>query len=405
MRSDREPPSGARILVLSFSDLALDPRVNRQLRFLSPSYHVTAAGWADPGLAGVDFISVRGARRPFFLRVMLGVPRRIRAAFELVIRQYRAHYWKRPEVRYCLDRLRAQDIKYDLVVANDIDCLPVALAIAGSAPVIYDAHEFAPGQFEDRATFRLFQQAYRSWLCVEFMPAARIVTTVSSSIAGAYFQMIGTRPTVIWSAPDFEELTPSLSTSESIRLVHHGMAGRSRQIERMIRMMRWLDRRFELNLVLVGDDKRYIQRLRREARGVPGIRFLPPVPMRGLPRFLNQFDVGLCMLPDSNRNLRWALPNKFFEFVQARLALAVSPTAEIVRLVREHDLGVVGEDFEPEAMAKQLMALDPARIAHFKRRAHGAAFALSAEPQREHLLGLVASLLRPTSGGSVCPAS
>lgn len=145
--------------------------------------------------------------------------------------------------------------------------------------------------------------------------------------------------------------------------------------------------------------------LSRDPRVNRQLRFLPPVAMRDIPRFLNQFDVGLCLLPDSNRNLRWALPNKFFEFAQARLALAISPTVAMARLLREHDLGGVAGDFEPESMARQLSALDAARIAQFKHRSHAAAWTLSAAPQREHLLALVASLLTHTTGGRACRVS
>jgi hypothetical protein len=346
----------------------------------------------------VDFINVKSVRRPPLQRIIFGIPRRLRAGFEILTREYGAHYWRRPEVRHCLGQLRAHQPEYDLVLANDIDCLPIALVIAGKAPVIFDAHEFAPGQFEDRLFFRLFFQAYRSWLCAGFMPAARVVTTVSSSIASAYSQMIGTQPRVIWNAPDPEELTPSPCDGK-IRMVHHGLAERSRRLERMIQMMDRLDGRFELNLILVGDDRRYLRRMQQQARGDARIRFLPGVPMRDLPRFINRFDVGLCLLPDSNRQLRWALPNKFFEFVQARLAIAVSPTPEIARLVREHDLGIVGEDFEPESVARQLRTLDTARIDHFKRRSNAAARILSAEPQRERLLAIVAAVLARTYEG------
>lgn len=44
------------VLVVSFTDLERDPRVNRQIRFVRDRYRVIAAGLADPRLPGVEFV-------------------------------------------------------------------------------------------------------------------------------------------------------------------------------------------------------------------------------------------------------------------------------------------------------------------------------------------------------------
>ena len=61
----------------------------------------------------------------------------------------------------------------------------------------------------------------------------------------------------------------------------------------MIRLMAHLDQRFELDLILMSSDRDYLSWLRAQTGGDPRIRFLEPVPVRELPRFLNQFDVGV----------------------------------------------------------------------------------------------------------------
>jgi hypothetical protein len=91
-------------------------------------------------------------------------------------------------------------------------------------------------------------------------------------------------------------------------------------------------------------------------------------------------------------NTRLSLPNKLFEFVQARLALAVWPCPEMARMVREHDLGVVSEDFTVASMATELSRLTREDIAGFKANAHRAAKHLCAEANREPFLDLVHKL-------------
>ena len=72
-----------------------------------------------------------------------------------------------------------------------------------------------------------------------------------------------------------------------------------------------------------------------------------------------QYDIGLFLLSPANFNYYHALPNKLFEFVQARLAVAIGPSPEMARIVNDHDLGIVAPDFEPTTMAAHLNALTP----------------------------------------------
>jgi len=88
------------------------------------------------------------------------------------------------------------------------------------------------------------------------------------------------------------------------------------------------------------------------------------------------------------------LPNKFFEFIQARLAVAIGPSPEMARIVREHDLGIVSGDFSPKTFARSLSSLDGEKINYYKLRSHRIARRMSAERNKEILLDLVCQLLR-----------
>jgi hypothetical protein len=371
------------VVVISFTDLARDPRVNRQIRWLAPHFRVTAVGLRSPEVEGVDFVPIEWAAK--------GGAARLAAAGSLLTRRFEAYYWNNDRVRHCLERLRG--LRPDLVVANDLDVLPLALRVAQGGKVIFDAHEYAPLEFEDRLVFRLFYQRYRMYLCRRYVPQVHAMTTVCRSIADAYERDTGVRPAVVMNAPDYEDLEPAVrdASEPRIRLVHHGAAIRSRRIENMVWMMDHLDEWFELDFLLptpTPADEAYVAELREMAKG-KRIRFLDAVPMRELPRFLNRYDVGVFLLEPTNFNYRFALPNKLFEFIQARLAVAVGPSPEMARVVQERDCGVVARDFTPRAMAESLRRLDHARIAHHKRRAHEAARELCAEQSRVRMLELV----------------
>ncbi|NQT92094.1 MAG: glycosyltransferase [Lentisphaerae bacterium] len=374
------------IVVISLSPLETDPRVNRQIRFLSEKYKVTAIGLSPPQIEGVRFISLPFPSASF-------VETTLRRLF-IVSRRFEAYYWKQPlfpEIARMLSCLQA-----DLILVNDLICLPAALKAAGGAKVFFDAHEYYPGQWEDVFKFRLLYRKYAEYLCRTYMPQADVVTTVCRSIADRYKKDTGVRPDIITNAPDYEELEPLLLKHEDkISMVHHGGASVSRKLENMIRVMDFLDDRFELCFMLVEVNQRpkYIDRLKCMCSQRKNIRFLDPVPMRELPKMLNKFDVGLYLLEPKNFNSRYALPNKLFEFIQARLAVAIGPSPEMARVVREHDCGVVSNDFSPAALAKLLQQLDFEKINYFKQQSHRIARQLSAENNRERLLDLVEKTL------------
>ena len=75
------------------------------------------------------------------------------------------------------------------------------------------------------------------------------------------------------------------------------------------------------------------------------------------------------LLPGHSRHNEFALPNKFFEYVMAGLALCTTDLPEMARLIREYDLGVTIAAVEPTAIAAAINALDPDRIDCFKRNA------------------------------------
>lgn len=373
------------ILVLSFSDLARDPRVHRQLQLLRENYRVTAAGYADPNLPGVEFVPIRGERK--------NLASRLRAAARLTSRRFEEYYWRVSYIRDAHAALRER--AFDLIVANDADTWPLAVKLRKQARLFFDAHEYAPREFEDKLYWRFFYQRYRTWLCREFMPQADLVTTVCDGIADEYARVFGIpRPAVVVNAPPRHDGAPR-PTGEKIRIVHHGLASPSRKIEVMIDLMRHLDARFTLDLMMLEPDAAYARALRARAAGEPRIQFRPPVSRAEIIPATRDYDIGLFLLPPTNFNYQHALPNKFFEFVQTRLAIAIGPSPEMARLVRQHGLGVVSADFTPEALARELMALDAAAIDRFKAASHRAASELCWEAGSQTMRQQVEQLLKP----------
>jgi glycosyltransferase involved in cell wall biosynthesis len=138
----------------------------------------------------------------------------------------------------------------------------------------------------------------------------------------------------------------------------------------------------------------YLKKLKAKSGTDRRIRFIPPVSMEELVPFSNAYDIGLYLLPPSSFNNLHALPNKFFEFLQARLAIAIGPSPEMARIVREFGCGVVADDFAPTSLARVLNRLTAADIGRMKAGSEKAAHVYTAENNAKKLQEIVASVLK-----------
>jgi len=369
------------VLVISFSDLASDPRVDRQIVALTTRHRVIAAGLAPSDRAGVEFVDI-GTPPLGLTDGGIGVAR-------LLARRFETAYWRHPRYRTAYERLRG--VAADVVVANDVAALPIAARLG--PPVVLDAHEYAPEQYTDQWWWRHLVAPYVRWQCRRYIPEVAAMTTVSQGIADAYEREFGVSATVVTNAPPFANLEPT-PVGDPVRILHHGGAVRGRHLEQMLRVVELLDECFVLDLMLVEGTPGLRDELIRRAAGNPRVRFPPPVPMREVVSTTNGYDIGLYSLPPNTFNRRHALPNKLFEFIQGRLAVAIGPSPEMAAVVRRYECGVVADDFTPESLAETLNALDAEAIAELKRASHLAAPELCAERNAGLVLDAVDVALR-----------
>lgn len=112
------------MLVLAYSFLDRDPRVRRQLVALREKYRITAAGFTDPMLDGVDFIQIGTDEKWSTWRQLF----RLNKIFKR-LQLYQLIYWD-AQKKLDLASLKEGGC-YDAVLANDVDTLPVAFALVG----------------------------------------------------------------------------------------------------------------------------------------------------------------------------------------------------------------------------------------------------------------------------------
>jgi len=379
----------ASVLIIVFSRIQHDARLRRQIGFLSPHHRVTVVCLDAPAMDGIEVIRLPEHKLTFAKKAFAG----FFFFFRIYAVAYRLLYPYQQVVKNLRSRTR------DLVIANDVETLPLAFEFkhAGSK-ILFDAHEYAPRHFENVWSWRIFFQPFNIHLCKKYLPKVDGMITVGWNIADEYHRHFGVLPEVITNAPGRQSLKP-VATANVIRLVHHGICTPSRKIERMIEMMRLLPDHFELDLILMSPERSspatiaYMESLKALASFTNRIHFLPAVSVEEILPVLNQYDVGIILIPPVNFNYKHTLPNKFFDFIQARLALAIAPTPEISAIVKKYKLGVVSEDFSAGSLARQIGALTPEMIQQFKNNTEQAAAEFCAEHNSVKFLSLVDQIL------------
>ncbi len=269
--------------------------------------------------------------------------------------------------------------RFDVVVANEARAMALAHEVADGAPVIADMHEWAPEERTHVRSWRLLVKPFMTHQCRTYLPRMAAVTTVNDSIGELYRQHFGVSTHTVRNAGAYRELAPSEVPDDRIRLVHSGGAVPGRNIEALIEAVRELDETYSLDLYLVParDGGRYLDRLRELIGGDERIRLHPPVSTEQLVPTLNAYDVGIYSLPPLTPNHRLMLPNKIFDFVQARLGVVFNSAPETDRLITDHDLGAIAPDPSARALRDTLAKLDVERVRALKRNADAAAKVLN----------------------------
>lgn len=358
---------GPALLLLSFSEIARDSRVLRQIELFRDDYRVTVIGYGELDVSGVEMISIPSnfrANRPYGRLLQIGL--------------YRVAYWRQMGPKWVLSAVRGR--RWDAVIANDIEALPLAFQLAPASRIHADLHEYAPRMREHWPVWRRVHQPYVRWICRRFARWSASQTTVSPTIAREYQNQFGFLPAVVLNAPRYRESKPN-PASTPLRLVHSGGAMEHRGIEELCAAVEMTHADVVLDLYLVPADPVVMAVAREVAARCDRVRVLDPVPPGDLVEVLARYDIGLHLLKPVNFNHDNALPNKVFDYLQARLAVITGPTAALAELVSVSEVGWVTENFEPKSLSRLLETLDRQEVERAKAAAHQAAVVYCAEMQ------------------------
>jgi hypothetical protein len=367
------------MLILSFSPIARDARLLKQVARFVGSYDVTTCGYGPAPDGVVEHVQIPDGERYNDLDGKL-----------ITLKRYRKAYWKLSAVTWARQHLRGR--VFDVAIANDVEAVPVAVKLKPRRGVLADLHEYSPRLHDDNPAWFERITPWFEWVVRRYVTAADAWSTVSRGIVEEYEKNFGFRAELVTNAAPGRAYEPG-PVGTPIRIVHSGACLRNRNLHIMAEAVETASNDVTLDFYLTANDPPYLQELKDYAAASRRITVHDPVPYAQLADTLNGYDMGIHVLPPINFNNKLALPNKLFDYVQSRLGVVIGPSVEMEHYVDAYGIGVVAEDFTREATRAAVERLSVASVAEFKARAHACAAELAGERQVDVWESLVDGLM------------
>lgn len=245
----------------------------------------------------------------------------------------------------------------DLITANDLDTLLagfLASRLLGK-PLVYDSHEY----FTEVPELIHRPLTRKVWLALErwIFPKLTHVYTVSESIRAVYADTYGVRVELVRNLP-FRRPAPELAEKPPL-LMYQGALNVGRGLELMIAALAFLPG-YRLAIAGRGDIAHQLEGIARTHGVAERVTLLGHLAPDELARHTARARYGLSLEEDLGANYRFALPNKVFDYIQARVPVIVSDLPEMRAVVETWSTGTILPDTSrtPEALAAHIRAMD-----------------------------------------------
>jgi glycosyltransferase involved in cell wall biosynthesis len=280
-----------------------------------------------------------------------------------------------------------------LLIVFDLDLLVFLTNLAPNTRVLLDLRELYPKQYAGNFAFKIGLRKIRSYLLKNHvMNICTELTSVSKGMQTYYLQKFGLQSSVVRSVSNFQSHKSSDGISTKVKVVYMGIANPMRQLEKAIEIFSKYSDRYDFHLYLVGDSG-YIQYLINKYQESGNIFFEKAVPQDEIHSTLIKFDIGWTFYELTTANFEVALPNKFFDYMQAGLAVLGAPTQDMIQQTTQFNFGLF-PDNPTFASASELIAkLTEPEIIFAKSEARNASRTINFESESVPLIETIERLL------------
>ena len=241
--------------------------------------------------------------------------------------------------------------KADAICAIDLDTILPCFYITKWRKIkrVYDAHEL----FTELKEVVSRPTVFKRWKRIEekTLPHFPYGYTVSNSIAEEFNRRYGVNYKTIRNVPVLRSEEPIKNNKEKF-LLYQGAINEARAFEWLIPAMKEVNAR----LIMIGDGNfmNQLKQLIRENNVQDKVELKGMMAPEEIWYWTENASIGISLAENTGLNQYYALPNKFFDYVQAGLPQLTMNYPEYQNLNRQYEVAVLTEDLSPTGIAKAI---------------------------------------------------
>jgi len=294
--------------------------------------------------------------------------------------------------------MKERDLQPDVVQANDLNTLIVAIAAARhhDVPLIYDAQELY-------TEIHTLPRWYKYVLTVQEFVLIRMadrVTVVNPFIAEVMEKRYRVEVNeVLLNCPPFDpvqdvEARPGTTAREKFDIdldvpvvLYSGGLSTQRGLENLVTAMRNVP---ETVLVILGEGplREELEDMTVELGIEDRVYFSDFVPHEEVPAFITSADIGVVPYEHVGMNHYLCSPSKLFHYIMAELVIVGSEFPFLKHVIEGNDIGGTFDPDDPQSMAAALndMVKDPKRLNRHRENVAQAKYTYTWENEAEKFL-------------------
>lgn len=281
----------------------------------------------------------------------------------------------------------------DIVIAADLYTIPIAFRFG--VPVIYDAREIYSGLSPKGS--KSLNQRFLSAIENRFIRRCSSVIVTGkhdADIIQARYNLKND-PVVIKNLPRLTQHSTKHHLREKLKignqplLMYQGIAQKGRGLEKAIDVVRLLP---DWHLVIAGGGV-LLEHLKNYAGDLLDhrVHFTGWLPYQSLLDFSVEADAGWVFIEPISESYRFALPNKLFEFIAARVPVVASDLPAMAPVIRETGAGILlSPDATVDEISTVLQAFYQDRKV-YSEKCRQAATGFLWDSQKERFIALISS--------------
>lgn len=249
-----------------------------------------------------------------------------------------------------------------ILLANDLDSLLPFYLVSKikNLPLVFDSHEI----FSELPSLHDRPKTKKVWKTLErfLLPRMKYFYTVSNGYAKWFENEYGVKPEIIRNVPHLQKLKdkenfiffelPRIPQGYKI-VLYQGALNISRGLEYTIKAMQYVD-----NCIfwIAGDGpiRKDLEQLVSDLGLHEKVHFFGNVPPQVLKTITPIAEIGISLEQDLGISYKYALPNKVFDYFQAKVPILATYLPDIKHTVEQYQVGRVIEKHDEKHIAEEL---------------------------------------------------